>query len=153
MDSYGTEITTNYVRQAADDGGWGHHLWDVTLTRKGQSIAFPYRMGLGHEQTKCGKPKPSTTRFVPQPQNVCGHVGCQNAGWKPTPPDLYTILTGLKMDRTDGEFFGDWCTSLGYDTDSRKALDMYLACQASEDRSRRFFGTAWSLILEDEDYS
>lgn len=62
------------------------------------------------------------------------------------------MLCSLKADATGGETFGDWCSSYGYDTDSRKALDTYLACQESEERSRRFFGADWPLIVKDEDY-
>jgi hypothetical protein len=157
--TYGTEISSTYLGQQVerDERGrpeWPHHAWNVTLTREDQSITFPYRMGLGHEQTKCGKPKPSTiSRYVQRPMQTCGHVRCEDAGWQPTPPTLYDVLTGLKADATDGETFADWCANYGYDTDSWQAMETYLACQESEDRSRRFFGADWPRIVEDEDYA
>lgn len=153
--NYGTECDAAYVgrrtQEPATEGErpWEHHLWDVILTRNGQSITFPYRMGLGHEQSKCGKPR-TTGRFAPA-RPYC-HMRCESIGWRPTPPDLYSVLTSLKADATNGETFTDWCANYGYDTDSRKAMDTYLACQESEDRSRKFFGADWDLILEDEEY-
>lgn len=155
--TYGTTITATYVGKQVerDDAGrpvWPYHAWDVTLTREGESITFPYRMGVGYEQTKCGKPKPSTIRYIARPENTCHHVRCESAGWQPTPPDLYTVLVSLKVDTTGGETFGDWCRSYGYDTDSRKAMETYLACQESEERSRKFFGSDWAALLEDEEY-
>lgn len=157
--TYGTEIAANYVgkrTQEPDSPGekpWEHHLWDVTLTREGQSITFPYRMGLAHEQTKCGKRKPQIIgRYAIRPMRVCDHVRCENAGWQPAPPNLYDVLTSLKADATHGETFADWCANYGYDTDSRKAMETYLACQESENRSRRFFGADWERIVEDEEY-
>lgn len=157
--TYGTEITAQYIGRRTQEPdspgerGWEHHLWEVTLTREGQTISFPYRMGLAHEQTKCGKRHPGLSgRYAVRPMAVCHHVRCENAGWQPTPPTLYDVLTSLKADVTNGETFEDWCGNYGMDTDSRKAMDLYLACQESETRSRRFFGSDWSLILADEDY-
>lgn len=157
--TYGTTLTAVHrgkhtqQPQLPDEKPWEHHLWDVTLTREGQSITFPYRMGIGNEQTKCGKPKPSTTRYVPRPENTCHHVGCERAGWLPTPPDLYAVLTSLKADATNGETFADWAANFGMDTDSIRARDLYFACQQSEDQSKRFFGADWARIMEDEDYT
>lgn len=159
MKTYGTEISSTYIGKrtekpnSPDEKPWEHHLWDVTLTREGQSITLPYRMGLAHEQTKCGKPRPNApTRYVRRPYETCGHERCEKAGWQPTPPRLYDVLTSLKADATHGETFADWCANYGYDTDSRRAMETYLACQESEDQSRRFFGTDWPALLEDEDY-
>jgi hypothetical protein len=160
--TYGTTITSTYVgiRERDEREGetswrhhlWRHHLWDVTLTREGQSITFPYRMGTAHEQTKCGRPKPSTTRYRPTPETVCGHMRCVSAGWQPVPPTLYDVLTSLKADCVNGQTFADWCSDFGMDVDSIKARELYFACQESENRSQRFFGADWSAILDDDDY-
>lgn len=152
MNTYGTTIASTYLGKRTDDSRWEHHAWDVTLTREGESITFPYMMGTGLEQTKCGKPKPSAGRYVPQTFAVCQHSRCEHAGWQPTPPTLYDVLTGLKADDTQGRTFREWAGDFGMDTDSRKAMDLYLACQESTDRSHRFFGTDWTRITDDEDY-
>jgi hypothetical protein len=155
MNTYDTVVTAVLVGPSKDDEGWEHFLWDVTLTRHGvirDAVSFPYRMGLAHQRTKCGKPMPTTNRYRPTPENVCGHVTCASAGFKPVPPSLYDVLCSLKADATDGRSFSEWCGDYGMDTDSRKALDLYLACEESEVRSRKFFGSDWPLIVADEDY-
>lgn len=38
--------------------------------------------------------------------------------------------------------FEDHCAELGYDTDSRKALEGYLVCQEIDGKLRRLFGSA-----------
>ena len=40
---------------------------------------------------------------------------------------------------TCDQSFDDWCDNLGFDTDSRKALDTYLACQEQASKFRRTF--------------
>lgn len=150
--TYGVEVTTHYVGKRRDGDDWEHHLWQVDLARDGKTISFPFRMGTGHEQTKCGRPKPPVSRYRPTPETACGHARCGNLGWQPTPPDLYSILCSLKADATHGETFADWCGGFGYETDGRKALELYLACQESENRSRAFFGADWQVLLDDEDY-
>lgn len=141
--TYGTTIEVVFVGKV---NKWDSQMfeWRVTLTRDEKTRVLPYWMGLGHVQTKCGK---RWDRELP-----CYHARCSNAGPQPTPPDLYSVLTSLKSDATDGETFEDWCANFGYDTDSRKAMDTYLACQASENESRRFFGADWPRIIEDEEY-
>lgn len=56
-------------------------------------------------------------------------VGLRKHG-KPNRPSLGDVLYALVMDASaQGEDFEDWCYNFGYDTDSRKALELYLACQ------------------------
>jgi hypothetical protein len=149
VNTYGTTLTATLVGERKGDDGWEHYLWTVTLTREDRTRDLPYRMGLGHVGSKCGRPLPSS-RYNTMP---CSHVRCYDAGPVPTPPDLYTVLTGLKADATHGETFNDWARDYGYDTDSIKARETYFACQQSETDSRAFFGSDWQLILDDEDYT
>lgn len=148
MNTYGTEISSVFVG-TMHDKEWSHFAWQVTLTREDKTRVIPYKMGLGHEQTKCGQRiAGSHYRTLP-----CHHVRCHNAGPQPTPPTLYDVLTSLKADATHGETFEDWCANFGESTDSRKAMDTYLACQQSEVESRKFFGADWPKIIEDEEYN
>lgn len=146
--TYGIEISSTFVARV-DDAEWPHFEWRVTLTREGKTRVLPYKMGLGHVTTKCGKRVETHRRHVHRP---CDHARCQGE-LKPTPPDLYDVLTSLKADDTQGETFEDWCGNYGYDTDSRKAMDTYLACQTSTTESRKFFGLDWPKIVEDEQYT
>jgi hypothetical protein len=147
-DTYGTEISTQFVGKI-NDKEWPHFEWRVTLTRGDQKHTMPYSMGLAHVQTKCGKRIETHTRYRHRP---CEHVRCQGDP-VPTPPTLYDVLTGLKSDATEGRTFAEWCGDYGYDTDSRKAMTTYLACQESETASRRLFGADWERLLQDEDYT
>jgi hypothetical protein len=153
--TYGTTITAELIGERTDENNWPHFEWRVTLTRDGLAGAgsggqvkwsFPYRMGLGHVQTPCGKPQGAWRGETP-----CQHVRCQGK-WKPAPPDLYAVFCSLKADDTMGRTYNEWCGDYGFDTDSRKAMDTYLACQKSEADSRRFFGEDWLRIISDEDY-
>lgn len=51
-------------------------------------------------------------------------------GGKAVKPELSEVLYHLFCDASACETsFRDWCDDYGYDMDSRKALNMYLACQ------------------------
>ena len=55
-------------------------------------------------------------------------------------PDALSIMHSFWMDASGAdEAFDDWCLNLGYDTDSRKALEIYLACQATHVALRKGF--------------
>lgn len=57
---------------------------------------------------------------------------------KPQKPELSSILHCLVMDASAcNESFDDWCINYGYDTNSRKALETYLACQESALKLRK----------------
>jgi hypothetical protein len=50
---------------------------------------------------------------------------------RPTAPDLDDWLFSVVEDAEAAEMtFEDWAREFGYDTDSRKALEVFLACQA-----------------------
>jgi hypothetical protein len=49
---------------------------------------------------------------------------------KPVTPKFDSILACLVQDAVgSSQTFDDWCSDYGYDTDSRKALEIYMACQ------------------------
>ena len=57
-------------------------------------------------------------------------------------PQLHGALHSLLMDAQSGEeTFPDFCANYGYDEDSRKALDIYLACQKTGADLRRVLGS------------
>ncbi len=114
--------------------GWWHDAYSVELW----GIAFEFKRGIGHRKYKNNVSK------ITDPVHY--HT-CLSAQWKnPRDPKLksiyekYTIapldfpvddlLYSLFRDSYAVNLtFEDWCSELGYDTDSRKALEMYLACQ------------------------
>lgn len=151
--TYGTTISSTLVGKRTDKDGWEHYEWAVTLEREGQTRHLPYRMGLAHTQTKCGKHRWSRDHRGTLSYPPCNHTRCHEAGPQPAPPTLYDVLTSLKADATYGESFADWCANLGYDTDSISARETYFACQQSEDESRKFFGSDWPKLVDDEEYT
>ena len=57
------------------------------------------------------------------------------------PPTTEGVLECLRSDAcTDGDTFEEFCFSLGYDSDSRKAEKTYKAVQRHTDKLRRFLG-------------
>ena len=56
----------------------------------------------------------------------------------PKKPTLDDVLHSLVNDaEAENMSFQDWCDNFGYDTDSRKALDLYLLCQENAQRLRK----------------
>lgn len=56
-------------------------------------------------------------------------------------PSAADVLYCLCADASAlDEGFEDWCSNFGYDTDSRKALDTFLACQSVGRKVRTFLG-------------
>jgi hypothetical protein len=59
-------------------------------------------------------------------------------GGKPFRPSLSSVLYSLVLDSSAcDQSFDSWCSDFDYDTDSRKALETYLACQESVNKLRR----------------
>lgn len=92
--------------------------WNCELTGpNGKTVSVEYHTGKGHRTLRGKK---------------LGFRPCL-ADWKnskPTNPDLAELVHCLLLDSSaSDQSFSDWCGNYGYDTDSRKALDTYLACQ------------------------
>ena len=62
------------------------------------------------------------------------HTGMGHKG-APAPTDVVACLADDA--RFGGELFADFCDNLGFDADSRRALDTYLACQRIAIQLRR----------------
>ncbi len=105
---------------------WTFHLGSET---------FQYYTGLGHatKSTSHMGLKPKTLerkviRSTDKRDNVIYvHI-----------PKLHELLYSLALDASCGnETFEDFCGNCGYDTDSRKALNVYLQCQETNVRLRK----------------
>ena len=118
------------------------------LTRRNVTIETPYSMGCGCREYIAGWKEIllATNETTRQPN------------WKPVPqiwgkptalqlkalessrarPQLADVLYSLVSDsQCANDTFADFCADLGYDTDSRKALETYLACQESGTKLRK----------------
>lgn len=59
-------------------------------------------------------------------------------GKKPVPPKADDVIASLITDwQCAKETFEDFCGDLGYDTDSRTALQVYLDCQDTKNKLQR----------------
>lgn len=73
---------------------------------------------------------------------------------KPQAPHPADLLYSLTRDAEACDMsFGTWCNEFGCDTDSRKALETYEACQRDGDKLRGFFTReqieAFANVLQD----
>ena len=98
---------------------WQHFSW--TVVSKG--VEINYSTGVGH-CTKLKDAKPKDKKII------LGELNSQSV--RIYVPKLRDILCSMASDaQCAQDSFEDFCSNLGYDTDSRKALETYLACQES----------------------
>lgn len=108
-----SEITfeARYKGLHSDANGWEHDGWIVRIG----DATFDYKTGIGHRgKLKVGwfaQKSPATDYYA-------------------VLPTAASVLYSLMLDAQYGEdTFEEFCGSLGYDTDSRRALVLYLECQ------------------------
>jgi hypothetical protein len=113
-----------------DGGEWVHDKWSVLFDSLKEPIE--YRTGVGHR------------KITPTAIRNLHNMGFKNPSvhklrkddikryTQPVQPDIDGVLYSLVMDYLAGQnSFEDFCSDFGYDTDSRKALETYLACQGN----------------------
>jgi len=111
--------------------------WRVTISNGRASITTDYMQGIGHLpdykqgkklviEAKAEEYAAENGRFNYR-QYVEGNRGIPK---KLTPPTLTDVLYSLVSDSDVLNYssFEDWAENFGYDTDSRKAEDIYKAC-------------------------
>lgn len=77
-----------------------------------------------------------------------GHIDKQG---KPIPPTAADVLSSLLLDGNAAEMtHTEWCDEYGTDPDSRKGLEMYLACQNTGRDVRRLLGDEYETFLNCE---
>jgi hypothetical protein len=127
---------------AKDANGWAHDKWTITLSRGDKHMTFDYRTGIGHRRVPlrtftAGK---FTTAEKSRPERK-GDRGLAI----PCVPSAYDVLSSVLSDASaENENFIDWCDNLGFDTDSRKAVDMYEACVRMGRDARRVLGDLYA---------
>ena len=153
--AHGVTFTAALVGETNRDG-WTCDEWRVRLDRrvdpgaKPRTLETDYFTGTGHRKSK--RPMPADiSRLRP---TILARVDWEKANLRPVAPAAAGVLHSLLLDAgADGESFGDWCANYGYDTDSRKALSTYLACQETAEKLRAFFTSAeraeLAALLED----
>lgn len=142
-----------------DDTGWKHFAWLATLN----GVDIEYKTGIGHCKIANSVDKGGVITGWGLKKRPPGYLKAQHIssefskradiyralGIKPVIanesvqvfikiPRVRDILHSLYMDYSCSQgTFEDFCSNMGYDTDSRRALDTYLACQESGAKLRK----------------
>ena len=128
--------------------GWQCDGWRFTI--KNQS--FEYFTGTAHRAAVTADTKkraafefPGLTEKDKAGQTLYGRRYLQRVQElrAPQTPPIAGLLYSLILDGSAcSESFESWCMGLGYDSDSRKALATYEACQQGFDKLRKVFAPA-----------
>ena len=129
--TYSVHYTGTHNRETHNRNNWTCDGWLFTI--KGQT--FDYFTGLGHRKIVRG----FKALNLPNARHVEGNWEASQVIQPPIAGLLYSLI--LDSDACN-ESFVAWCNSLGYDTDSRKALKIYEQCQQSFDKLLKVFTTA-----------
>jgi hypothetical protein len=133
------------IKQKALGGDSPMDHWSVCFTKRygdGDEVSedFDFFTGLGHRE----KPqwKHGVTGYGNGPEPRPGSLLYEQ--WekqaKPQAPHIADVLHSIILDSSAaGQSFESWCDEFGYDTDSRKAEDIYRACQENADKLARIF--------------
>lgn len=111
-------IETKFVGTTKRDN-WDCFEWKVELKNGSNKMTITFYCGLGHvKKGKFHKPD------------------------QPLAPSLADVVYSLVSDADACEqSFEEWCSNLGYNTDSRKDLDLYLQCQKRGQEIRNLMGS------------
>lgn len=116
------------------DKRWPHFEWRVKLAIGDRWHLTEYKTGTGHINKR--PPHYSESEWLADRR-------------APTVPTAAAVLASLLSDaQCAADTFEDFCSNLGYDTDSRKALETYLACQATGTAMRRFLGEHYQAVCD-----
>mgnify|MGYP001244306717 CR=1 FL=1 len=134
-------VLLGHFKQFPDDTE-KRDVYEITLERKGKSYAFKFgqclaKSGGKHELDRKQKYEDACRKAGRWP-SIEGYS--RTTAQKPTAFDVLACL-----EKYDPETFEDFCTNYGYDTDSRSALQTYLAVQDEFKNVIKLFGD----VLED----
>lgn len=103
---------------------WDCYAWEINLN--GQVVE--YFTGLGHSIESNNWHKPKSAKKL---------VKVDNYTWAII-PKIKDVLYALASDYSCAkDTFADFCSNLGYDIDSEKALETYLKCQEAGYKLRK----------------
>jgi hypothetical protein len=132
------------------DGGypaWEYDKWRVSFTRGAVREEQDFKTGIGLRAQPTAAQRQAAwlaglTQKDIDTRTIYGrrYLAAVEALRKPQAPRAACVLHSMLLDADlANESFDDWCSSLGYDSDSRKALATYLECQAEGAKLRRLF--------------
>lgn len=132
---------------------WQCDEWRITFSRGKESETFQYFTGLGHRE-ETGEYKLTMAHLKNASPHCIARVEAEKLK-KPKAPHAAGVIHSLALDaQMANGTFEEFCGDLGYDTDSRKALENYLQYQKDGERFRRIVGTVAFSALGDvvQDY-
>ena len=149
-----TCITIEELASNAENS-WLRDIYSARFTKNGHTVAFEYSCGIGHRVNKLPI-KSENNKELRLASKLCNDKSLfrkNQPAWNQKQwlvvPTAASVLDCLLLDaQCGGETFNDFCADCGYDTDSRKALEIYLACQATNDKLRFLNGSLRSQIEE-----
>ena len=112
---------------------WLRDNFTITISYNGKSYSTSYSMGIGHRKLIRSVKKEGNRYWESISGQFYTEMEACKAQWlKLVEPNLADVMHCLLLDgRCSEGTFEDFCSELGYDSDSRKALETYLACQAN----------------------
>lgn len=136
LETIGVAFSCEYRGEQSDsDGGtlWVYDLFTVRFSRGGAEIETDYRQGTGLRVT-------ADFDALEDEAAAVGAAGPEylGAGAVKTPAAagvLFCLLASADIAR---ELFADFCATMGYSTDSRKAWALYEECQKTAAGLRMF---------------
>lgn len=134
VNKLGIQLTANHIMLVTPPkDNWAHDLWDVTLSYQGRQFNTEYRTGLGHRTIHAwAKKHAQSNDLIFLAKNQFSAVKT---------PNVADVVYSLLMDaHYADQTFSDWCENVGFDTDSRKALDVYLRCQDTYNQMVKLLG-------------
>lgn len=141
------------------DKDWVADAFRVTFSRSNRkdNISSDYSLGLGHRIVRKHGVTPQDSKILTSDDRRVTLIDKSDwsnddrktlnklsaAGYGKVfavTPGAAAVLYSLLSDADCGsETHADFCANLGYDEDSRKGLEIYLACQKIADEIRKFF--------------
>lgn len=114
------------------------HNVRVSCTRVRENPSNPEWKDADHWKCQLRMRRKSWTIYFSQ---GCGHNGVE--------PSVESILNCVQSDTStiQDRSFEEWCSDLGYDTDSRKAERTYKACEKQAHRAEGFFAPDFEEFL------
>lgn len=143
LGAVGVVVSFDYrgERKDALGGAGSMDEWLCTVTNHAKVERFEYFTGLGHR--KCPKAYENTMKRELKEYHSSHATRIKAKYEKPVKPHSADLLHCLITDFSACDYsFANWCNEFSYDTDSRKALETFLACQESGQKLNRVFDRA-----------
>lgn len=135
-----------HIADNSKNKDWPSDLWRIVFTAQNHSeFVAEFHTGLGHRIStqKYGKLSPSQQSGIKELKMITGMASActkiDDFTYAVTPTQANVMYCLLSDAECGKDTFDDFCSNCGYDTDSRKALEIYLTCQETNARLNKFF--------------